>query len=514
MEKELSSIENSLKNSNFNNGLESLQKLLTKYKSNQTSLQIILDRLYSTGQKLLKSVAPRSTIPLFQILSKLCLILEDYARLCDIKNSLSFCYRSAHQVSSALKEVLEALEIAGDRKELVLKLSALHLNACAIYREDVKDLNIAKTHAELAYFFAKENCNLMSEKDKRTLAVCCFNYGMVLEEMKDISTSLAWFKEGLKFCEEKWSDPQMEKAFRDKVVLLSKGEKKHPLIKQRTASQKPSILKKYHFTRDLMKNRPGTNKKSSKRNSKKFSLTPISNKTLVLNTGNFETRSFYGNDGRGRNTGTPTSSVRSRGVYSEMYKYKGKTRLSLVQCVIKIQKWFRRVFQRRNSYLKQKYLYLAVKVFFGVKYLISVSHPAPDETITIESWPLISAIKKPPNVFYPVKDLKAALNCNEGTSQDVLQLVPQSICIANNQISLSKVVQIFQGPACISGQDLQIHLYCHSRTLRIDATSASSSYSISVPLDPLQDIQNLRSKLDLILKNLELKSGELLFNLI
>ena len=132
--------------------------------------------------------------PLFQILCKLCTILQDTSKICDIKNNLSYCYRTTSQTNLALKECLEALEIAGDSKSLLHKLPALHLNACAIYREDVQDLTIAKTHAELAYFFAKENNEngreKEKEKEKRTLAIACYNYALILEELKDKANAM------------------------------------------------------------------------------------------------------------------------------------------------------------------------------------------------------------------------------------------------------------------------------------------------------------------------------------
>ena len=168
MERELLYIERSLKDSNVTAGLESLQRLLSKCRSNSESLQIILDRLYGLGKQLIQEKKLKAIFPLFQILCKLCVILEDPSRLCDLKNSLSFCYRTSGQTNLALKECLEALEVASDQKALVCKLPALHLNACAIYREDIKDLTIAKTHAELAYFFAKEKVDKGQDKEKKT----------------------------------------------------------------------------------------------------------------------------------------------------------------------------------------------------------------------------------------------------------------------------------------------------------------------------------------------------------
>ena len=67
MEKDLNYIESSLKNSNITAGLELLQKLLSKYKSNNSFLQMILERLYTLGQALIKEKVYKPIFPLFQI---------------------------------------------------------------------------------------------------------------------------------------------------------------------------------------------------------------------------------------------------------------------------------------------------------------------------------------------------------------------------------------------------------------------------------------------------------------
>jgi tetratricopeptide (TPR) repeat protein len=519
MERELSFIENAFKELNINNGIEALQKFLSKYKSNQTSLKIALERIYLAGIAVVKN-SSKQIIPVFQILAKLCKILEDWARLCDVKNSLSFCFRSNGQVNLALKECLEALEIAGDRKELIGKLSALHLNACAIYREDIKDLSIAKTHAELAYFFSKEQCNLSNERDKRTYAVCCFNYGVVLEEMKDKPNALTWFKEGLRFCEEKWEDPVMEHAFREKVQTISPGEGKKPsLLQKRTSSQKPSMLKRYHFTKEPSKffNRPTTNKSSLKRKTKKQSMTPISRKTLPFNSLNLEKQSFYTEleevRSRPRNSNTPSSSLRNPRVYSETYSKPVKLKLSLVQSVIKIQRWFRKMFKKTVK-LKSDYLLRSVRVFYGVKYFLSVIHS--QNQFIIEAWPLVRRMKKPENAGYSLYQLCQAVGISETESclRESLKMLSESIMVHNSQILISKVSSLFKGPQIISGYDCQVHIWLHSRILEIDAVSPIQSFSCSVKLDPLQDLHNLKSKVDFILKSLSIESGELIFNLI
>lgn len=523
MERELNFIESSLKESNLSVGLESLQRLLSKYKSSQESLQIILERLYSLGQKFMKEKSFRIIFPLFQILSKLCQILQDSARLCDIKNSLSFCYRNTGQVNLALKECLEALEIAGEAKGLVGKLSALHINACAIYREDVKDLKIAKTHAELAYFFAKENCNLNSDKDKRTLAVACYNYGIVLEEMKDRTNALVWYKEGLKFCEEKWEDLYMEQVFREKVSTLSNNEssKKNFLGKKRTASQKPSVLKKYNFSKELAKfsQRPKTNKNRSTRGSKKYSLTPISGKTLPIHSINLEKTSFYQEIEpeyrvKTRNSNTPSTSIKNQRLYTETYSNPPKPKLSLVQSVIKIQKWYRKLFKRPKISLKNEYLTLGIKIFYGVNYFFSVFKSSTG--FEIEAWPLVRQIKKPENLPLTLETLCENLNLKDNSKDSIIKhskLLNQIISVNNGSITISKLTFLFTGPYAISNKSFTVSISHHNRNLEIEASSQSETLTCSVKLDPLQDLTNLKSKLDLILENLSIQSGILLFNL-
>lgn len=450
MDRELILIENSLKESNLTVGLESLQRLLTKYKSSQNNLQVILERLYSLGQKLIKDKNFRAIFPLFQILLGLCKILKDSARLCDIKNSLSYCYRNTGQVNLALKECLEALEIAGESKGLVSKLSALHINACAIYREDVRDLNIAKTHAELAYFFAKENCDYSSDKDKRTLAVACYNYGIVLEKLKDKVNALVWYKEGLKFCEEKWEDTYMEQVFREKLLNLSnnKSSKAKSLSKKRTASQKPSVLKKYSFTKEIFKNshKPKTSKNRSNRNSNKYSLTPINRNPLPMHSINIERHSFYQDleneqRPRTRTTNTPSGSLRNYRVHTETYNKPQRPKLSLVQSVIKIQKWFRKILRTNKSVLKVNYLVYGMKAFFGVKYFFSVFRDKAE--YVVEAWPLARRVKRPANLIISLENLCALVGIKE-PSEELLKenhkLLTQIIQVNNGSVILNKAV--------------------------------------------------------------------------
>lgn len=533
MEKELSFIENSLKDANITAGLELLQKLLAKYKSNSSFLAMILERLYAFGQTLIKGKAYKSIFPLFQILCKLCTILQDYSRLCDIKNSLSFCYRNTGQTNLALKECLEALEIAGDTKALLSKLSALHLNACAIYREDVRDLTIAKTHAELAYFFAKENSEGGKDKEKRTLAVACYNYALVLEELKDKTNATIWYKEGLKFCEEKWNDLYMEQVFREKVNSLSLTDqlKKPILFRKRAVSQKGSSTNsKYNFIKEIEKitNRQGTARKKPKKNVKKYSLTPISNKTLPITSGHLDRSVGFSKEHEPdfrvkiRNSNTPVSAVRNLRYVSEVYKAPQKSKLSLVQSVIKIQKWYRRLKKIPTFALKFDYISLGFKVYFGVKYFVSIykelnyKSKIQNSRFFIEAWPLISHIQKPQNFQVDLATLCELVDiaCDESLLRDKENTLLYCVNISQTKIFLKKIELLHSGEQGISGENYLISIYLHDRVLEIEASSEGKKFVNTIKLDPLQDSKHVLSKVPFILENLTIKSGVLSLNLI
>ena len=530
-------IESSLKNSNITAALEFLQKLLTKYKSNNSFLQMILERLYSLGQSLIKEKTYKPVFPLFQILCKMCTILGDYSKLCDIKNNLSFCYRNSGQTNLALKECLEALEVAGDTPSLHSKLPALHLNACAIYREDVKDLTIAKTHAELAYFFAKENCGggnakeKEKEKEKRTLAIACYNYALVLEELKDRANAVLWYKEGLKFCEEKWNDLYMEQVFREKVNSLSTTDqlKKTILFRKRTASQKGSTSSsRYNFVREIEKinTRPGSFRKKPRKEVKKYSLTPISNKTLPINSTHLDrSNGFYDEPEyrvKIRNANTPITSIRNPKIVSETYKTPQKNKLSLVQSVIKLQKWYRKLKNISVVKLKCDYVALGSKIFFGVRYFISVfkeqnkTRMQDPSNFYVEAWPLVCHIKKPPSLQVDLGSLCQLLriSCDESLLREKENIVLHCIQIVQSKIVLKEIELLYSGDKIISAEMYHVFIYLHDRVLEIEADDHNKKLENSIQLDPLQDLTHIVSKIPLILDKLEIKGGRLLLNLI
>ena len=528
MDRDLNKIETLLQDSNITSGLELLQKILSKHKNNPSSLSQILEKLYSVGQSLIQTKQFKPIFPLFQILSKLCLILSDSSKLCDIKNNLSYCYRASGQSNLALKECLEALEIAGDNKSLYLKLPALHLNACAIYREDLKDLTIAKTHAELAYFFAKENGNNGSNKEKRSLAISCYNYALVLEELKDFHNAIVWYREGLRFCEEKWNDLYMEQVFREKVNNLNSFDviKKPVLFKKRATSQKANNGSyKYSFAKEIEKinNRPGTYKKRPKKTEKKYSLTPISNKNLTMYSVNTEKTGFYNEDYRIkiRNSQTPMTYVRAQKYKSETYKTPIKSRLSLVQSVIKIQKWFRKLVNKENIYLKSDYLTIGKKFIENVKYFVSVykeintKSRISNNCYFIEAWPLVSNIVKPLSIKVDLSLLCNSLQipCDESVLREKDRFLLHCISVEKAEIVIKKIQFVYSGEKKISNEIFSIIIYLYDRNLEIEASNDIKRLNCVIKLDPLQDINHIQSKIPMILDNLVVRSEVLLFNL-
>lgn len=519
MERELQSIENSLRDSDLTSGLESIQRLLNKHKSSHSSLHQILNRLYSFSQFLISQKLFRTIFPLFQILEKLCQILKDYSRLCDLKNSLSFCYRNSGQVNLALKECLEALELASEQKSLIVKLPALHLNACAIFREDLKDLVMAKTHAELAYFFAKENCVLSNEKDKKTLSVACYNYAAILEEMKDKASALVWYKEGLKFCEEKWDDVYMEQVFREKVNNLAYVDN----MKRTVISKRKIVSNRYNnaYKSGKDRGRPMTYRNQGWGN--KYTLTPINGKTGPVGHGSLERRSLnyeYEKERKVKRTETPASSSKGARVYSESSRSTHKQKLSLVQSVIKIQKWFRKICGKQTFFFKYFYVGMAIRVFFGVKYFVCISREIKrngkvDGLYLVEAWPLVRQIKKPSSLEVTLEELGdfASAPNNENDLKNRFFILNHSIQVVQGKLQLSKIVPIFEGTRYVSNKTYTILILFINRNLEIQASTSSTHLSCSVKLDPLHDETNIKSKINLILDNLEVKSEQLLFNL-
>jgi tetratricopeptide (TPR) repeat protein len=187
--------------------LSFLSKVVNKRVSKE-SPKDLLQKIYTLSQETLEKKDYKSSLQLLSTLEDLALKFNDLSRLCDIKNSLSLCYRLSGSISESMSKCLEALELVSQVPELHVKLSALHLNACAIYREDFNDLSNAKLHAKLAYLSARENFNEL-ESSKRTLAVSIYNLGFICDVAGDFKSAQQWYEEALRYCADHWRDQGM-----------------------------------------------------------------------------------------------------------------------------------------------------------------------------------------------------------------------------------------------------------------------------------------------------------------
>ncbi|OMJ66853.1 hypothetical protein SteCoe_36160 [Stentor coeruleus] len=195
-----------------------LTKLINKSLKNEGLIEII-SKLYSSCQDFISQKEYKTSLQLLQILEDLCTKNNDFPRLCDIKNSMSFCYRACNLKQESLSKCLEALEIVTQHSDLHLKLPALHLNACAIYREDLNDLPNAQIHAKLAYFFAKESY-ITDEAQKRSLAITIYNFGFICDELSDFKLAEKWYSDAYDFCFNYWKDRNLMGLIQSKLRNL------------------------------------------------------------------------------------------------------------------------------------------------------------------------------------------------------------------------------------------------------------------------------------------------------
>ncbi|OMJ93930.1 hypothetical protein SteCoe_2982 [Stentor coeruleus] len=195
-----------------------LTKLIKKSSNNEGLIEII-SKLYTSCQEFISQKEYKVSLQLLQILEDLCTKNDDFSRLCDIKNSMSFCYRICNLTQESLSKCLEALEIVTQHSDLYLKLPALHLNACAIYREDLNDLPKAQIHAKLAYFFAKESY-ITDDTQKRTLAIAIYNFGFICDELSDFKSAEKWYLDAYDFCYNHWRDKNLIGLIQSKIKNL------------------------------------------------------------------------------------------------------------------------------------------------------------------------------------------------------------------------------------------------------------------------------------------------------
>jgi tetratricopeptide (TPR) repeat protein len=194
-------------------------KLVSNKAQTRESLSEVLNQLYLYSQDVIKQKRFKVALQVLKVLEELSRLLKDPGKMCDVKNTVSFCYRACGLYDQSLTKCLEALEIVSENFSIRSKLPALHLNACAIYREDFKDLINSKIHAELAYYYGKETYT-PSESCKRTLAICIYNCGYISDELNDFKSAEKWYKEALEYCAEEWKDQGMIKNLKYKLKNL------------------------------------------------------------------------------------------------------------------------------------------------------------------------------------------------------------------------------------------------------------------------------------------------------
>jgi len=340
-----------------------------------------------------------------------------------------------------------------------------------------------------------------------------------LEEMKDTTGALVWYKEGLRFCQEKWDDVYMEQVFREKVNSLAfVDQMKKPIISKRK-------IVSYKYSEGLnsrkSRGRPMTYRNQYWGN--KYALSPINAKTVPVGPASMERRSLnyeYVKESKAKRTETPASSCKGQRVVSDSGRPGQKPKLSLVQSVIKLQKWFRKICGKQKFFFKYFYIGMIIKVYFGVRYFVSISREIKrnghnDELYIVEAWPLVRKIKKPDSLQMSLEELSDYANApyNENDIKSRFFVLNHTIIITQGKLQLTKIVPIFEGNHNISGKVYSLLILFHGRNLEIEASSSSAKFCCSIKLDPLHDETNIKSKLNLILENLIIQSGELLFKL-
>ncbi|CAG9315090.1 unnamed protein product [Blepharisma stoltei] len=258
MDESLIEIETQIKLGNLSYGIDLLQLLVNKCKRSPEELSHVAENIYRIGQELLRKQDFKNIIGLWKYLALIFSACRQYDRVCDVKNSISYCLRMCRRIPESIKELQSAIETATSMESAKHKLPGLHLNACAIFRENLKDLKSALVHAELAFFHAKqalELSNIDISSIKHTLGVSYYNIGLIKEDMDDLSSSLLWLKEGLKFCEENVNDLFLEQTFREKILCIESRPHFLPL-QIRSRSNTPALpvrpatkknLRKYSF---------------------------------------------------------------------------------------------------------------------------------------------------------------------------------------------------------------------------------------------------------------------------
>ena len=506
--------------------LKFLNKILTKNKNKQNHKDII-NKLYTYTQDIIKQKNYTIAIQLLQILEEISLETKDASKLCDIKNNLSLCYRLCNCINESLTKCLEALEIVTQNFEIRSKLPALHLNACAIYREDLNDLSNAKTHAELAYYFAKETyCPL--ESYKRTLAVSIYNYGFICDEINDFKNAEKWYNEGLKFCQEEWND----QSFIDNIrIKLRSLDLKLRLINKRVKCLDIPELE-YSTRRDSSVHSPYKNHAKARRlissqcsrRTKPNSLndsTPIPRISISSHEKSTE-NSLNSHESVFKTRNLRLLPSPPKRMILKNSKNLSVTRLvdelcdkrfAFLENVIKIQKYFKGYLIRKKYKLQHNIT--AKRVIFNHRlFIIFVEFFTTSITIEAFNTESIMQIAK---YSLSNKDVCNMLNFPYSDWKIYKKKLADFVSIDKRKIVLKNKdeVIIYEGINYISGEKCNVVIKFideKKKSIKIISKNDKKINTCAFSLDSLQDPENIKKKIPFILSKLKMKDGELVFS--
>lgn len=503
-----------------------LSKVLHKALYKET-FQEILGKLYDFALEIIAQKQYKLALQLLKVLEDLSGDIKDMGKLCDIKNNMSFCYRVSEMFNESLGKCLEALEIVTQHQEIRGKLPALHLNACAIYREDLQDLKNARTHAELAYYFAKETFS-PNEACKRNLAVCIYNYAFICDELNDFQNADKWYKEALDYCEKDWKDSGFIENLHFKI--------RHLQVKLRLLNKR---VKATGIPEVFIRNRNSANspfKGNNQRRKMLFSQcskrvrryspnnsTPVPRTSISSHEKSTE-HSVYSQEPvfKYRNLRTISKRIVLKPEKIEKpEKHKSLTRLvedltrntlEITEKVLKIQKCFRGWVCRKKIHLKKNIIAKKVRIN-QKKYLIFLVFSG--DSVTIEAFNTESLLQINKQEFKR-KEICDAV----GIPLDSWQKYSSKIC-SHISVERRKIIFkgrnesiIYDGVNYLNGEKFQIVIKFideNDKSLIILAKNHKGTNTYTFALDPLQDPENIRKKIPFILSKLKMKEGELKF---
>ena len=501
--------------------LNFLSKLLHK-NLNKEKRQEILNKLYSFALELINQQNYKVALQLLKLLEDLSADLKDSNKLCDIKNNLSYCFRVLNFFNESLTKCLEALEVVTQHSEIRGKLPALHLNACAIYREDLHDLKNAKTHAELAYYFAKETYS-PTESCKRNLAVSMYNYAFISDELNDFKTSEKWYKEALSFCESEWNDKILidnlqyklrqlhikQRLVGGRIKATDISNMLHAAKRSSNSAQSP--YNNHSMRRRLMLSQCAKRTKNYSPNSS----TPVP-RTSISSHEKSTDNSVYSHE--------PVFKPRSIRVASKRIIVKGmKNMNTLVKelsdegfdikaKVISIQSYFRGYLCRKRHILK-KNIIAKKKLINKKRYLIFLTYI--EEKFIVEAFNTESVIQINKQTL-KLRDVCESLNIPHTNWKKYIDKIFESIIIERRCISFRQMDEtiVYEGLNYLNGEKFNISIKfidAKEKCLRIMAKNEQSINTYTFPLDLLQDPENVKNKIPYIISKLKMKDGELKF---